>query len=63
MLFRKRYQPKSDDEIRDQLKNAKLEKKDVPAMVIAAFIVFLPAILLVIGIFVLIFWLFFLRYA
>ncbi|MDE7321263.1 MAG: hypothetical protein K2N73_00795 [Lachnospiraceae bacterium] len=53
---------KSETEFEQQMEGLELEKADRPAMLIAAFIVFIPALLLVIGFFLLIIWLFFGRF-
>ncbi len=49
----------SERNFREQLEREPLEKKDVPAMILAALIVFVPALLFVIGLFLLLSWLFF----
>lgn len=50
---------KSEERWAQDRKKLDLEKKDKPAMIIAAFLVFLPAILLVAAIFLLVIWIFF----
>ena len=50
---------KSEAEFEEQMEGVELEKTDRPAMLIAAFLVFIPALLLVIGFFLLVIWLFF----
>lgn len=50
---------KSQKKFRKTLEKERLEKKDVPAMILAAIIVFLPAFVLVAGLFGLAIWLFF----
>ena len=53
--------PMSAEEARKRLNGEKLEKKDVPAMIIAALLTFLPALLISIGLLVgFVYW-FFLR--
>ncbi len=49
----------SERKFREQLEREPLEKKDVPAMILAALLVFVPALLFVIGLFFLLSWLFF----
>lgn len=66
MLFKHKYDriidvEKSEKQFKKSLEEEPLEKKDIPAMIMAAVIVFLPAIIVVIGIFLLIIWLFFFR--
>lgn len=66
MLFKGRIErlvnvEKSEEKFRKEIETVELEKLDMPAMIIAAFSVFLPAILLILGVFVFIIWLFFLR--
>lgn len=46
---------------KEGIEKTPLEKNDVLAMIIAAFIVFLPGLLLVLGVFYSVFYLFFLR--
>lgn len=53
---------KTEAEFEEQMEGVELEKADRPAMLIAAFIVFIPALLLVIGFFLLVIWLFFGRF-
>lgn len=53
---------KSEAEFEEQMEGVELEKTDRPAMLIAAFLVFIPALLLVIGFFLLVIWLFFGRF-
>lgn len=53
---------KSESEFEEQMEGVELEKTDRPAMLIAAFLVFIPALLLVIGFFLLVIWLFFGRF-
>lgn len=52
--YRKRggIKPMSAEEAQKRLNGVELEKKDVPAMIIAAFITFLPALIVVIGLLV-----------
>lgn len=53
---------KAEEDFEERMEDVELEKKDRPAMIIAAFIVFVPALLLVIGFFVFVIWLFFGRF-
>ena len=53
---------KPEAEFEEQMEGVELEKTDRPAMLIAAFLVFIPALLLVIGFFLLVIWLFFGRF-
>lgn len=69
MLFEKKIKRVVDvdvaeDELekRMQEEGVELEKKDRLAMILAAFIVFIPAVLLVLGFFALVIWFFFLRH-
>ncbi|HIQ58447.1 MAG TPA: hypothetical protein IAB22_03265 [Candidatus Merdivicinus intestinavium] len=48
-----------EKEFRSRIKDTPLEKKDIPAMIIAAFLVLFPAVLLAFGAIVLIMFLFF----
>ena len=48
-----------EKEFRSRIKDTPLEKKDIPAMIIAAFLVLFPAVLLALGAIVLIMFLFF----
>lgn len=52
---------KSEEEFKETLKKTPLEKGDLPAMIIASLIVFLPALLIVIGFVLLFVWFFFWR--
>lgn len=52
---------KSEENFRRRTAGEKLERGDLPAMMIAALITFLPVMLLVLGVFALFIWLFFLR--
>jgi hypothetical protein len=57
MLFRrlKKFDPEKERELRNEIEaNGGLEKGDMPAMLISAFLVFVPAALLVLGAIVLI---------
>ncbi len=57
MLFRrlKKFDPEKERELRNEIEaNGGLEKGDMPAMLISAFLVFVPAALLVLGVIVLI---------
>ena len=49
----------SEERFRKQLDETPLEKKDIPAMIIAAFLVLLPAVLVSFGLIVLLMYLFF----
>ncbi len=69
MLFEKKIKRVVDvDVAEDELEKRMeeegvgLEKKDRLAMILAAFIVFIPAVLLVLGFFALVIWFFFLRH-
>lgn len=61
MLFRKRYKPKSETQLQAHWHKLKLEKGDVPAMLLAALLTLLPVVLLVGGVFFLVIWALFLR--
>ena len=52
---------KNEEDFRRRTTGERLEKGDLPAMIIAAVLTFLPVLLLVLGAFSLIIWLFFLR--
>ena len=69
MLFEKKIKRVVDvdvaeDELEKRMEEERveLEKKDRLAMILAAFIVFIPAVLLVLGFFALVIWFFFLRH-
>lgn len=67
MLFQKKVKrvidvDKAEEKFEEQMEGEELESKDRLAMVIAAFLVFIPVLLVVIGIFLFVFWFFFLRY-
>ena len=69
MLFEKKVKRVVDvdvaeDELEKRMEEegVELEKKDRLAMILAAFIVFIPAVLLVLGFFALVIWFFFLRH-
>ena len=49
----------TEKEFRSRIKDTPLEKKDLPAMIIAAFLVRLPAVLMALGAIVLLMFLFF----
>lgn len=49
----------SEKEFRNRIKDTPLEKKDLPAMIIAAFLVLLPAVLIAFGLIALLMFLFF----
>lgn len=52
---------KSEADFRRRTAGEHLEKGDLPAMIIAALVTFLPVLLLILGVFALIIWLFFFR--
>ena len=58
-LFRNLRVVESEERFRKQLDETPLEKKDIPAMIIAAFLVLLPAVLVTFGLIVLLMYLFF----
>lgn len=69
MLFEKKIKRVVDvdvaeDELQKRMEEegVELEKKDRLAMILAAFIVFIPAVLFVLGFFALAIWFFFLRH-
>lgn len=69
MLFDKKVKrvidvEKAEEEFEKQMEEEgiELEKKDRLAMILAAFIVFIPALLLVLGVFLFVIWFFFLRH-
>ena len=53
---------KAEEEFEERMEEVELEKNDRFAMIIAALAVFLPVLLLVVGIFLLGIWLFFFRH-
>lgn len=55
----KKVTPEEEQEIRENLKENPLTKKDKQAIYIAAFLVLVPAMLVIIGLFLLIIWFFF----
>ena len=64
MFFQKKInrvidEKKSEEKLKETLENTPLEKKDLPAMIIAALLVLLPAVIVVGGLFMLIDYLFF----
>lgn len=64
MFFQKKInrvidEKKSAEKLKETLENTPLEKKDLPAMIIAALLVLLPAVIVVGGLFMLIAYLFF----
>lgn len=61
MLWRKRLRTTDEDELRERWNQISLEKGDIPAMMIAAFITLFPVVLLVGGVFALVIWGIFLR--
>ena len=58
-LDRNLHVEESEERFRKQIEQTPLEKKDLPAMIIAAFLVLLPAVLLTCGLIVLLMYLFF----
>lgn len=58
---RKKYTKVELAEYDAKLKNIEFEKGDVPAMIIAGLLMFLPMMMVVIGVMVFIIWIFFLR--
>ena len=67
MLFEKKIRrvvdpDKAEEEFEERMKHQELEKTDRPAMIIAGLIVFVPALLLVIGFFLFVIWLMFGRF-
>lgn len=67
LLFSKRLKrvvdpDKAEKEFEERMESQELEKNDRLAMIIAALIVFIPAVLLVIVIFLFVIWLFFGRF-
>lgn len=66
MIFKSKFDrliniKKSEERWAEERKKIDLEKKDRPAMIIAAFLVFIPAILVVVLLFLLVIWIFFLK--
>ena len=64
MFFQKKInrvidEKKSEEKLKETLENTPLEKKDLPAMIIAALLVLLPAVIVVGGLFMLFAFLFF----
>lgn len=53
---------KAEKTFKENMKDEKLEKKGILAMLIAALIVFIPAFLIVCAVFIFFIWLFFLRF-
>ena len=53
---------KAEEDFEERMEGVELEKNARPAMIIAAFVVFIPVLLLVIGVFVFAIWLFFGRF-
>lgn len=67
MFFRKKLNrvldvKKAEQRFQEDIEKTPLEKNDRPAMILAALIVFVPAILLVIAIFALVLYFFFFRF-
>lgn len=67
MLFEKKVKrvldvEKAEEEFEERMEGVELDKKDRPAMILAALIVFIPALLLVMGVFLFVIWFFFLRH-
>lgn len=52
---------KSEADFRRRTAGEHLEKGDLPAMIIAALVTFLPVLILILGVFAFIIWLFFFR--
>lgn len=57
----KELTPEEEKEIRDNLQRNPVTKKDTWAMILAALVVLVPALLVVIGIFLAVIWFFFMR--
>lgn len=68
MFFRKKLgrvltnQKEAEERFRKEREELPLEKNDRLAMILAALAVFVPALLVVMGVFFAVIWLFFLRY-
>lgn len=67
MLFRKKVDrvirpDKAEEEFEERMEGVELEKNDRLAMILAAFLVFVPAVLLVVGGFAVAIWFFFGRF-
>ena len=67
MLFDKKVKrgldvEKAEKEFEERMEDVELEKHDRLAMILAALIVFIPVLLLVIGLFLLALWFFFFRH-
>lgn len=67
MLFDKKVKrvidvERAEEEFEERMEGVELDKNDRSAMIIAAFIVFIPALLFVLGAFLLVIWFFFLRH-
>ncbi|MGI5894754.1 MAG: hypothetical protein ACOX6P_09205 [Candidatus Merdivicinus sp.] len=58
-LDRNLHVEESEKRFQKQVENTPLEKKDLPAMIIAAFLVLLPAVLITFGLIVLLMYFFF----
>lgn len=52
---------KAESDFKKTLEETPLEKNDTPAMILAALLVFVPAILITVGVFLTVIWFFFLR--
>lgn len=52
---------KAEKEFKKTMENIELEKNDTPAMIIAAFLVFTPVLILVMSFFYGLFWILYLR--
>lgn len=66
MFFKQKFSrvldiEKSEAQFREQMKDVPLEKNDLPAMILAALLTFIPAIAVVVLIFLAVIWFFFLR--
>lgn len=64
MFGRKRKDKKkvlSKEELQKKYEDVEFEKNDLKALTIAALITFIPALLLIVGLFVFLIWIFYLR--
>lgn len=61
VLGKQNTENKENEKIEIEREKVELEKKDVPALFLAAFLTFVPAILIVVLIFVAVIWFMFLR--
>jgi len=53
---------KAEEEFEERMQDSELEKSDRPAMIIAALLVFMPALLFVLFLFLVVIWFFFGRH-